>query len=237
MTQAAYGNLPAGFRSPKPVAFTATNGTVAKILVDQIPASLASATLPPYYGGGTLIDLTATSTDAAAKDVILYVARVMTTQDASATGNITTSAQNVLARANGSWITDGWQVGDAAMIFAPTTLAQVVAGIDGIALIVTGVTATQLTFNGTPLAAGSNVLVAGTRICAVADKARVTVPANSGNSSTIPNTLLLGNSSFDSSKVTSELKFGPDNIIAAAMQAAVSALPAQVKLLPSIGLY
>lgn len=237
MTQAAYGNLPAGFRSPKPVAFTATNGTVAKILVDQIPAALASSTLPPYYGGGTLIDLTATSTDGSAKDVILYVGRVLTTQDATATGSLTTSAQNVLTRGSGSWITDGWQVGDACMIFAPSTLAQVVAGIDGIALIVTGVTATQLTFNGTPLAAGSNVLSAGTRICAMVDKARVTVPANSGNSSTIPNALLLGNPTYDNSKVTSELKFGPDNIIAAAMQAAVSALPAQVKLLPSVGLY
>ena len=33
------------------------------------------------------------------------------------------------------------QVGDACTIFAPSTLAQAVAGIDGIALIVTGVTA------------------------------------------------------------------------------------------------
>ena len=237
MTQAAYGNLPAGFRSPKPIAFTVTNGTVAKVLVEQIPAALANGSLPPYYGGGTLIDLTATSTDASNKDVILYQGTVLTTQDPTNTGSITTGAQNTLTRASGSWIADGWGVGDLAMVFAAFGVAQVVTGIDGLPLIVTGVTATVLTFNGTPLAAGANILSAGSRICAVADKFRATVTANASNSSTIPNVLLLGNPAFDNSKITSELKFGADNLIIAAMQSAVSALPAQVKLLPTIARY
>lgn len=237
MTQAAYGNLPAGFRSPKPVSFTVTNGTTAKVLVEQIPASLANGSLPPYYGGCTLIDLTATSTDAAAKDIILYVGTVLTTQDATNTGSITTGAQNTLTRGTGSYIADGWSVGDLAMVFTAAGTAQVVTGIDGLPLIVTGVTATVLTFNGTPLAAGANVLTAGSRIVAVADKARVTVAANAGNSSSIPNVRLLANSTFDSSVVTTELKLGADNLLIGAMQAAVSALPAQVKVLPSIARY
>lgn len=236
MTQAAYGNLPAGFRSPRPIAFTVTNGTTAKVLVDQIPAALANGSLPPYYGGGTLIDLTATSTDASNKDVILYMGTVLTTQDATNTGSITTGAQNTLTRATGSYIADGWEVGYLAMVFTAAGTAQVVTGIDGLPLIVTGVTATVLTFNGTPLAAGANVLTAGSRIVAVADKARNTVTANAGNG-TVPNALLLANSAQDNSKVTSELKFGPQNMLIAAMASAVSALPAQVKLLPSIAAY
>lgn len=237
MTQAAYGNLPAGFRTPKPVSFTVTNGTTAKVLVEAVAPALASSTLPPYYGGCTVLDLTATSSDAASKDVILWVGTILTTQDTANTGSITTGAQNTLTRTAGSWIADGWSIGDAAMVFAAPGVAQIVTGIDGLPLVVTGVTATVLTFNGTPLAAGANVLSAGSRIVAVADKARVTVPANSGNSSTIPNALLLANPTFDKSKVTSELKLGADNLLIAAMQAAVSALPAQVRLLPSVARY
>lgn len=238
MTQAAYGNLPAGFRSPKPIAFTVTNGTVAKVLVDQIPAANASGSLPPYYGGGTLIDLTATSTDAATKNVILYVGTVLTTQDSTGTGTITTGSQNTLTRAAGSWIADGWEVGAMAMIFTAAGTAQVATGIDGLPLIVTGVTATLLTFNGTPLAAGANVLTSGTRILAVADKSQTPVTANAGNG-TVPNVRLLGTnaSQQDNSAVTTELKFGADNMLIAAMAAAVAALPAQVKLLPSITRY
>lgn len=237
MTQAAYGNLPAGFRSPKPIAFTVTNGTVAKILVDQIPAATASGSLPPYYGGGTLIDLTATSSDSADKDVIFYIGTVLTTQDPTSTGSITTGAQNSLTRGSGSWITDGFEVGALAMIFTAAGTAQVVTGIDGIPLIVTGVTATVLTFNGTPLAAGANVLTTGTRICAVADKSRTTILAGAGNSTGVANARLLANPIYDNSVVTSEVKFGPDNILAIAMASTVSALPAQIKLTPSIGRY
>lgn len=236
MTQPAYGTLPAGFRSPRPVAFTAANGTTAKILVDQMPAALANGALPPYYGGGSLLDLTATSTDASNRDVTIYMGTVLTTQDATATGTITTGAQNSLTRTAGSWLADGFEVGLLAMVFAASGVAQVVTGIDGLPLIVTGVTATVLTFNGTPLAAGSNVLSAGSRIMAVADKARVTVTANAGNG-TVPNVCLLGNSLQDNSKVPTEIKLGTDNVLIAAMAAAVSALPAQVKLLPSVVRY
>jgi hypothetical protein len=236
MTQAAYGNLPAAFRSPKPIAFTVTNGTTAKILIEQIPAANASGSLPPYYGGGTLIDLTATSTDSSNKDAILYVGTVLTTQDPTNTGNITTGSQNTLTRVNGSWIADGFEVGALAMIFTAAGTAQVVTGIDGLPLIVTGVTATVLTFNGTPLAAGANILTAGSRILAIADKTRNTVTANAGNG-TVPNVCLLANPSQDNSKVTTELKFGADNMLIVAMASAVSALPAQVKVLPSIGRY
>lgn len=236
MTQPAYGNLPAAFRSPRPVGFVAANGTTAKILVDQIPASVAIGALPPYYGGGTLIDLTATSTDAAAKDAILYVGTVLTTQDSTATGSITTGAQNTLTRTAGSWLADGFEVGLLAMVFAAAGGVQVVTGIDGLPLIVTGVTATVLTFNGTPLAAGANILSSGSRILSVADKSRNSVAANAGNG-TIPNTLLLANAQQDNSKVTSELKFGPANMLIVAMGSAVSALPAQVKLTPSIAAY
>jgi hypothetical protein len=237
MTQAAYGNLPAGFRSPKPIGFTASNGTVAKILVEQIPASLANGSLPPYYGGCTLLDLTATSTDAASKDVILYVGTVLTTQDATNSGNLTNASTSTITRATGSFISDGWQIGDLLMVFTPFGTAQVATGIDGIPLIVTNVSALVLTFNGTPLPVGPNILTAGTRLVAVSDKARVTVAANAGNSSSIPNVRLLANPAFDASVVTTELKLGAENVLIAAMQSAVSALPAQVKLLPSIGRY
>lgn len=239
MSSPRFAVTPAGFFTPKPTSFIAANGTAAKVVAEPLAAAagVAATPTPDFYGGGTVIDLTATSTDSVSKDVILYVGTILTTHDSTATGDITTATQNTLNRVNGSWITDGFQVGDLVMVFAPSGAAQVVTGIDGLPLIVTGVTATALTFNGTPLAAGTNTLTAGSRIVAVADKSRVTVPANAGNSSAIPNARLLANPTFDASVVTTELKLGARNMLIAAMQSAVSALPAQVKLLPSLARY
>lgn len=236
MASPQYAITPSNFITPDPTTFIAANATAAKIVVEPQPEAAITATLPPFVGGATLLDLTATSTDAAAKDVLVYLGTLMTAQDATATGNVTLTAQNNLARVNGSWIADRWVVGDLLMSFAAPGTAQVATGIDGIVGTVTTVTALNLTVNGTPFAAGTNVLTAGTRLVNVSQLFRTTIAANSGNSATIPNVSLLG-SPQDAAIIRTELKLGSTSFLIVAMQAAVAALPAFITLSPRLARY
>lgn len=231
MSKPSYANVPVGFFNPAPATFTITSGTAAKIVVDQLPAVAASALAPLQYGGGSIIDLIASSTDGTARDLLVYTGTVGTTVGGT-TGAVTTTTSTI-PRASGSFIADGFQVGDMVMTFAPPGTASN-ASVDGIPCVVTAVAALGLTLNGTPIAALT--LATGTRIVRMMQKFRATVALNSGNTAAAPNVKLLGHAN-DSSAVSAEYKIGPANIVAAAMQSAVSALPAQVSVGATVAMY
>lgn len=222
---------PALFNSPPPVTFIAANGTTAKVVVDQMAPAIATTLAPALYGGGTVIDMVGISSDSVARDVILYMGAVATTQG-GATGAMTTTTSSI-PRTSGSFIADGWQVGDIAMCFAPPGTAPN-AGVDGIPCTVTAVSALGLTLNGTPIAALT--LAAGTRVCRMAQRVRQTVPAGAGTNGSVPSQAMVA-SYGDGSMVRTELKVGANNILAAAMQSAVSALPAVVSLSSIVAQY
>lgn len=232
MTRAIYANVPVAFLQPPPVSFSVTNSTVAKVLIEPQPAVAETSTTPQYYGGCTAIDLVATSSDASNKALMIYQCTVATTQDAGNTGAMTTTTSTI-PRTTGSFITDGFLVGDQVMTFAPFGTAPN-AGVDGIPCILTGVAALTLTLSGTPIAALA--LAAGTRVVRVNTHGRVPVLANSGTDGTVASTQLIGNA-LDNSLLTTELKLGPLNLLAVAMQAAVSALPALVSVASTIARY
>lgn len=237
MSSPRFTVTPAKFDTPKPTSFTVTNSTVAKVVIEpQVKAPGVAATpTPDFYGGGTLLDLVAASTDAAPKDIIMWLGTILSTVGA-ASGAVTLTAQNKLSRVAGSWITDKWLVGDLVMTFAPVGSAQVAAGIDGIVGVVTAVVALDLTVNGTPWVAGAQVLTTGTRVVNVSQLFRATIAANAGNTAAIPNASLLANP-MDSAVIKSELKLGEGSMLIASMQAAVAALPAYISLSPRIALY
>lgn len=223
MSNSVYGAVPSAF-IPCKASFIAADGTAAKVLLEPQAAAIPVDTNPPsplYYGGASLIDLTAASTDAANKDFLLYTGEVLTTVGA-ATGAATTTASTIV-RASGSFIADGFKPGDLVMLFVPTTAAR--QATDGILATITAAAALTLTVNGTPLSALT--LTTGVRICRMSQLFRDTVPLNSGNSSTIPAKNVLG-SANNSSSITGERKVGQNELIAVAMQAAVAALPAFV---------
>ena len=224
---------PALFQGVGPVSFVAGNGTAAKVIMEPQVGSAAVGTLPAFYGGSTVIDLLAASTDAAAKDIFLYQGNILTTQGAGPTGAMATAATNTVTRAVGSFITDGFLVGDVVMLFSPVGTAPN-AAVDGIVGVLSGVAAGVLTTNGAPWA--NLALAAGTRVVKVGLLFRATIAANSGNSATIPNTALLGNS-MDSSAIRTEHKLGATDMMIAAMQAAVSALPAFVSVCGQVARY
>lgn len=226
MSSFANAITPALFQSVGPVSFVAGNGTTAKVVIEPQVGAAAAGTLPAFYGGCTYIDLVASSTDAAGKDVLLYEGRIFTTQETTNTGAMSTAGTNTITRAAGSFITDGWQVGDVAMIFAPVGTAAN-AAVDGIIGVLSGVAAGVLTASGAPWA--NLALASGTRVVKVGQLFRATVAANAGNSATIPSVSLLANA-MDASIIRTERKLGSTEMLIVAMQAAVAALPAFVSI-------
>lgn len=222
MSAPVYAITPSSFDTAQ-ASFVNATGTAAKIVVQPQPAAAPGATSPAYYGGCTVLDLVAASTDTSDRDVVVYVGKVLTTQDATNTGNLTVSGQNTLSRASGSFIADGWTVGDDAMIFAAPGTAQTVSAIDGVLCTVTAVTSGALTFSGTPLAAGTNVLTSASRIFRTAQLLTAKVALNSGNTNAIPNAASLWSATVDSSKLTTERKLGPADALIAALPVAVTA--------------
>ena len=216
--------VPSKYDSESMVSFIAANGTAAKILIDKKPAVAGTTSAPQFYGGGSVFDVLASSSDSADKDVKLYAGVIKTTQDAINTGTLTTTVSS-LARSSGSWLADGFSVGDQIMIFAPYGTAPN-AAIDGILCTVIAVSATTLTFNGTPLAALA--LAALSRVVKVSLLNTVKVPLNSGSTNALPSISLLTTNT--GTIVTNERKFGANDLIIAAPTAAVSALPCAINI-------
>jgi hypothetical protein len=225
--------LPSGFDRAGPVGFIAADSTLAKVLVEPQAGAAVAGTSPLYFGGASVIDGTISSTDSADKEVMLYAGQVMTTQETTATGVMATTT-GTITRINGSFITDGWRVGDTVMLFCPANAARV-AGVDGVLGIVTTVAALTLTVNGTPFTA-STPLVAGMRACRMHAQARIAVPLGSGTVAGAASVALVGNGA-DGSTITTEMKLGPTDLLAVAMAAATSALPATVNVDATIARY
>jgi len=222
MSAPVYAITPALFDSAQ-ASFVNATGTAGKIVVQPQPAASPGSTSPAFYGGCTVIDLIAASTDSADKDFLIYNGKILTTQDTTNTGNLTVSGQNTLSRAAGSFISDGWTVGDDVMIFTAQGTAQVTTGIDGVLCTITAVTAGALTFSGTPLASGTNVLTAASRVFRVTQLMKRKVPLNSGNTNAIANISILFDATTDGTRVTTERKLGANDALIAAAASAVTA--------------
>lgn len=234
MSTALYGNVPCEFAIPAATAsFIAADTTKVKLIVDPQGAAAAAGTQPLKQGGCTVIDCTIASSDATARDVQLWAGSVVTTQEATATGTITTTTSTIV-RATGSWITAGVRPGCLVMMFAPLNLAEN-ASIDGILGVVTAVTATTITVNGTPFAVSAG-LAAGTRIAIMSPLYRVNVPGSSGVSSSVPNVAVI-DAANNNGVIRTELKLGATNILAAGMAATINPLPAYVNVAAQIARY
>jgi hypothetical protein len=98
---------------------------------------------------------------------------------------------------------------------------------DGIAGIVTSVSATALVVSGTPFT--NETLVVGTRLCRVSQQFRTTIKANSGNSATVQNVSLIANG-MDNTADKLGVWLGATGMKIVAPFAAVSALPAVISV-------
>lgn len=229
MTTPIFAIVPASFENAS-ATLIAASGVAAKVLVDQFAAAAATGTAPQFNGGCSVIDITATSTDSAAKDLLLYHG-IVTTTVGGATGAVTTTT-NTIARASGSFIADGWVPGSLVMMFAPRGVAA--NTFDGLLAIVTGVSAGALTVNGAPFGAGS--VASGSRICNMSLDLRAIIPGNSGTSGASTSIALLDHDN-DGSLLRSERKLGANDLLAVAATSALSALPAYMNVSAQVARY
>lgn len=214
----------------KIASWIAADGTKGRVLTETIVGAAEAAPLPQYYGGISVIDCMASSTSGSTQDFQLYQGKVRTTQDSTATGNITTTASTIVRAAN-SWITDGWRPGMLVMVF-PADNGTENTSVDGILGVVTGVSASTITVNGTPFAGVT--LSAGSRVVQVTPLHRQTVPANAGTSTSVPSFALMGGSN-DGANQRQARMLASDEILIAAPMAAVAALPAYVAINTTYG--
>lgn len=215
MSNPRFGAVPAGHIGAGAI-FVNTDGTACKILLEPQGAAAATATSPQFYGGASVYDLIAHSTDSASKDLQLYRGDVLTTVG-GATGTLTTTATTIV-RASGSFIAEGWRVGRQAGIFAATTDAP--QAVEGVAVTVTGVTAATLTVTGTALSALT--VAANSRIVSLQPLYSATAPAGSGNSAAVGEAWILSSASAGAARTKDE-KLGATQVLVVAPKTAVTA--------------
>jgi len=221
-------------------SFSTTNAALAKILADVTPGEVQAAITNEnpvpgeqavrqrvLTGGQRIFDGGIASTDGTNRSGVLYLGRQ--TSLFVNMGTVSTSGTNALNRSTGSFITDGYRIGDACMFFGTLGVGIPTAANEGIQnLVVTGVTATVLTFSGTLLTSES--MAAGFRVFRVARLTQRQVPLNAGNGDALPCVQLLGGSQQPQAFAAPDtgLSLGADEALIVAMTAAISALPAHV---------
>lgn len=225
MTSPVYANLPASVYSMKPVGIAAATGTILKRLVSPLAAAVAASPAPQYYGGQRLLDLVASSTSAGAEAFALWEGKVLTTQDAAGTSTMATTSTTI-TRITGSFITDGWEVGQVASCFPPDG-SQTIGANEGLLALVTAVSATTLTVAAIGTAMASANLASGSIVAAMGQKFQFNVAANSGNATGTANVVVL-NHANDNAALTTEMKFGPTSFLAIKANATVAVSPAVV---------
>lgn len=217
--------------------FVAADGTQAKILVDeaaaQVLAAISGETALPgeatvrqriLMGGSRVIDGSIASTDGTARSLLIWLGRVLSrVSDFGATTTVT--GTNAFNRASGSFVTDGWRAGDTVMPFGMTTAAN-----NGVAGVVTTVTSTVLTVNGTPYT--NETMPTTARLMRVSQRTRRGLPISSGNTDTAPAVGLMGGSQDPAAPALPDTGYslGDVDVMIVGMVAAVSALPASVQV-------
>lgn len=217
--------------------FVAADGTQAKILVEETPAQVLGAisgelALPGestvrqriLMGGCRVIDGSISSTDGSARSLLIWLGRVLSrVSDFGATTTVT--GTNTFNRASGSFITDGWRAGDTVMPFGMTTAAN-----NGVAGVVTTVTATTLVVNGTPYT--NETMPASARLMRVSQRTRRAVAINAGNADSTPAAALMGGGQDPATPALPDTGYslGDADTLIVGMVAAVSALPASVNV-------
>lgn len=152
------------FRDEHAVLIAAHSTTIA------IRGFLAGASGSRVHG------ISVANTDSGGNTAILYHAIRMTLQSDMGTGAFVDNggSADTITRSSGSFITDGWLVGDRLWVYAPTTLAN------GFFVTVTGVAALTLTFATASTDTAEN-FPTGAIIYKLSQLHLTTLAANAGN--------------------------------------------------------
>lgn len=227
---------------------TADNTTQAKVAVGPnlagLVASISGETALPdgetgvrqrvLQGGCRIIDGSISSTDGTARTAIIWTGVQMSLYANMGTVTTTATTNATNTRNSGSFITDGWTVGDSAMIFGSATSSN-----NGVLAVVTTVATSTLTYSGVPSGFSAVTEGAGFYIAKVGLWTQRTIPINSGNTGSAPSVVLLGGTQ-DPARAPlpdSGLTLGPSGLLIFASTATISAKPATLSLAATYGMY
>jgi hypothetical protein len=236
------GTLPAYWQTNQ-TSFTLTNALKAKIIIDVSPAKVVAeisgeTALPGessirqrvLMGGQRVVDGLISSTDAAAKSMLFYIGKQLSLYASMGVVTTTATANATVTRTVGSFITDGWTIGDSLMLYGSLSYAN-----DGVLAQITSVTATALTLNGIAGVSVAETQGAGFRVIKVAQATRIPIPANAGNTDAIFPVRLFGH--INDARQDSGIYLGTDSVLIMGMVASLSALPASIGVTTHAGLY
>ncbi|MEE8598288.1 MAG: hypothetical protein V3S69_02000 [Dehalococcoidales bacterium] len=203
-------------------AFIAAHGTVL-----ALPIHLAGSS------GGRVHGIAVAATDAGANTALLYYAERMTLESAMGTGAFVDNggSADTLTRTSGSFVTDGWLVGDRMLVADPTTLAN------SFFVTLTIVAALTLTFVTASVDTVEN-LPTGSIIYRLSQLHLTTLAANAGNAaSTDALDMLI--TDFPIADVTPDryLTIGANDGLAMSVGTAVGASPDRIDVTVFAGDY
>jgi hypothetical protein len=216
--------------SSRSISLTVTDSTRAKVLVDK---QIAAGNL---LGGFRIIDGQVASTDGTARSLIVWQGEELTLAADMGTASIATTS--TITRSAGDFLANGWKPTDSAMLLhGPIGPYAGTAANYGTLLQVTAVAAGTLTFNGTPLTA--ETMQAGSRIVRVAQRTRLAIAINAGNADATPPVPLMTGTQNPSSAALPDTgwQYGDNSLVMVSVAAAISALPARIDVIASIGRY
>ena len=153
--------------------FVGTWRTEPTVLIAAHGTVLAMPIWTAGSSGSRIHGISVAATDAGANTALLYYAKRMTLQSAMGTGALT-DATDTCTRTSGSFITDGWLIGDRLLVAGPTTLAN------SFFVTLTGVVALTLTFASSTVDTAEN-LPTGSILYKLSQLHLTTLAANAGN--------------------------------------------------------
>lgn len=173
------------------IQLTDQHSTRPRLVCKGGTAVAYSASDPTVYreGGSRIHALSATTNDAGNNTCLLGKARQRTLVSNMGTASIATTS--TITRSSGSFVTDGFLVGQRIAILPvnPEDGSNLTTAGNGLICTLTAVAATTLTVSGTPLTA--ETILAGFAIYQLTQLGVVSVPLNSGFASGVPAVSLL----------------------------------------------
>lgn len=204
---------------------TDQHGTRPRLIAKGGSAVAYSSSDPTVYreGGSRIHAGSVTTNDAANNSLAFGKARQRTLVSDMGTASVATTS--TITRSSGSFVTDGFLVGQRIAIL-PTTLesgANLTTAANGQIVTLTTVAATTLTVSGTPLTA--ETILAGFAIYQMFQFGVLSVPLNSGFASGVPAVSLLSPTTLPWLDDTPNrfLTLGPNEYFWAAAGTALSA--------------
>lgn len=219
-----YATVPGSFGDTLQASFIAASATYAKVLSDVVAANTAAK----LAGGARVYDITFSSTDATANAAYLWEGVQLSLYANMGTVSTTATSNATITRSSGSFITDGWLVGDQLMV-----LGSAGGTNNGNPGIITAVSAGTLTLNGVPSGWGANTEGSGFRVIRVTKRAPIQIAANAGNATATTTTVdnVQGISSTnDKTRDTLGIELGSNSLLLVSLYQATSALPATIQV-------